>query len=74
MQLAKKLHPDTNKEDPEAEKKFQEVSVAYEVQYCHCCWYYQEAYFKSSTHSKLIHRWFFVAAASLVNSFLGFEG
>ncbi|KAK7283857.1 hypothetical protein RIF29_13605 [Crotalaria pallida] len=29
--LAKKLHPDTNKEDPEAEKKFQEVSVAYEV-------------------------------------------
>uniref|UniRef100_A0A6N2MEH9 J domain-containing protein n=1 Tax=Salix viminalis TaxID=40686 RepID=A0A6N2MEH9_SALVM len=29
--LAKKLHPDTNKEDPEAEKKFQEVSKAYEV-------------------------------------------
>ncbi|KAK7314294.1 hypothetical protein VNO77_39510 [Canavalia gladiata] len=29
--LAKKLHPDTNKEDPEAEKKFQEVSIAYEV-------------------------------------------
>ncbi|MED6107972.1 hypothetical protein PIB30_019000 [Stylosanthes scabra] len=29
--LAKKLHPDTNKDDPEAEKKFQEVSVAYEV-------------------------------------------
>ncbi|CAK8575056.1 unnamed protein product [Lathyrus sativus] len=29
--LAKKLHPDTNKDDPEAEKKFQEVTVAYEV-------------------------------------------
>ncbi|XP_075643337.1 chaperone protein dnaJ GFA2, mitochondrial [Castanea sativa] len=29
--LAKKLHPDTNKEDPEAEKKFQEVQRAYEV-------------------------------------------
>ncbi|TXG55807.1 hypothetical protein EZV62_017120 [Acer yangbiense] len=30
-ELAKKIHPDTNKEDPEAEKKFQEVSKAYEV-------------------------------------------
>ncbi|KAI4323375.1 hypothetical protein L6164_022988 [Bauhinia variegata] len=29
--LAKKLHPDTNKDDPEAEKKFQEVSMAYDV-------------------------------------------
>ncbi|KAM5552504.1 chaperone protein dnaJ GFA2, mitochondrial [Rosa sericea] len=29
--LAKKLHPDTNKEDPDAERKFQEVSKAYEV-------------------------------------------
>ncbi|KAJ6948507.1 hypothetical protein NC651_002748 [Populus alba x Populus x berolinensis] len=29
--LAKKLHPDTKKDDPEAEKKFQEVSKAYEV-------------------------------------------
>ncbi|KAI4339057.1 hypothetical protein MLD38_024040 [Melastoma candidum] len=29
--LAKKLHPDTNKNDPEAERKFQEVSKAYEV-------------------------------------------
>ncbi|XP_023515316.1 chaperone protein dnaJ GFA2, mitochondrial-like [Cucurbita pepo subsp. pepo] len=29
--LAKKLHPDTNKDDPDAEKKFQEVSKAYEV-------------------------------------------
>ncbi|MED6171811.1 hypothetical protein PIB30_044229 [Stylosanthes scabra] len=29
--LAKKLHPDTNKNDPEAEKKFQEVTIAYEV-------------------------------------------
>ncbi|KAL7158172.1 hypothetical protein ABFS83_02G124400 [Erythranthe nasuta] len=29
--LAKKLHPDTNKNDPEAEKKFQEVQKAYEV-------------------------------------------
>ncbi|RWW18413.1 hypothetical protein GW17_00017602 [Ensete ventricosum] len=31
MQLAKKLHPDTNKDDADAEKKFQEVQRAYEV-------------------------------------------
>lgn len=30
-QLAKKYHPDTNKNDPDAPKKFQEVSEAYEV-------------------------------------------
>ncbi|XP_057375063.1 protein tumorous imaginal discs, mitochondrial-like isoform X2 [Daphnia carinata] len=30
-QLAKKFHPDTNKNDPETIKKFQEVSEAYEV-------------------------------------------
>lgn len=30
-QLAKKFHPDTNKGDPSAKKKFQEVSEAYEV-------------------------------------------
>ncbi|CAN8265771.1 unnamed protein product [Cochlearia groenlandica] len=29
--LAKKLHPDMNKDDPETEKKFQEVSKAYEI-------------------------------------------
>jgi DnaJ family protein A protein 3 len=29
--LAKKYHPDTNKNDPNASKKFQEVSEAYEV-------------------------------------------
>ncbi|ERN10849.1 hypothetical protein AMTR_s00027p00246350 [Amborella trichopoda] len=29
--LAKKLHPDTNKNDADAEKKFQEVQRAYEV-------------------------------------------
>ncbi|KAK9123039.1 hypothetical protein Sjap_012641 [Stephania japonica] len=29
--LAKKLHPDTNKDDTEAERKFQEVQKAYEV-------------------------------------------
>ncbi|CAL9170169.1 unnamed protein product [Musa hybrid cultivar] len=29
--LAKKLHPDTNKDDADAEKKFQEVQHAYEV-------------------------------------------
>ncbi|XP_038973555.1 chaperone protein dnaJ GFA2, mitochondrial-like [Phoenix dactylifera] len=29
--LAKKLHPDTNKEDADAETKFQEVQRAYEV-------------------------------------------
>jgi len=30
-QLAKKYHPDMNKNDPNAQKKFQEVSEAYEV-------------------------------------------
>ncbi|CAN1224481.1 Chaperone protein dnaJ GFA2, mitochondrial [Linum grandiflorum] len=30
-QLAKKLHPDSNKDDPDAQTKFQEVSKAYEV-------------------------------------------
>lgn len=30
LQLAKKLHPDTNKSDPEAKKKFQKVQAAYE--------------------------------------------
>lgn len=29
--LAKKYHPDVNKNDPESSKKFQEVSEAYEV-------------------------------------------
>lgn len=29
--LAKKYHPDVNKDDPEAQKKFQEASEAYEV-------------------------------------------
>jgi molecular chaperone DnaJ len=29
--LAKKFHPDTNKDDADAEKKFQEVNRAYEV-------------------------------------------
>lgn len=29
--MAKKYHPDTNKDDPDARKKFQEVSEAYEV-------------------------------------------
>lgn len=29
--LAKKLHPDTNKDDVDAERKFQEVQKAYEV-------------------------------------------
>lgn len=32
-QLAKKYHPDTNKNDPNAAKKFQEVSEAYEVSF-----------------------------------------
>lgn len=30
-QLAKKYHPDVNKDDPDAAKKFQSVSEAYEV-------------------------------------------
>jgi len=31
LQLAKKYHPDMNTNDPDAQKKFQEVSEAYEV-------------------------------------------
>jgi len=31
LQLAKKYHPDMNKNDPNAQKNFQEVSEAYEV-------------------------------------------
>jgi DnaJ domain len=31
LQLAKKLHPDTNKGDTDSERKFQEVQRAYEV-------------------------------------------
>jgi len=34
FQLAKKFHPDMNKNDPNAQKKFQEVSEAYEVKCC----------------------------------------
>lgn len=34
-ELAKKYHPDTNKGDPSANKKFQEVSEAYEVSVIH---------------------------------------
>lgn len=30
-ELAKKYHPDTNKDDPNSAMKFQEVSEAYEV-------------------------------------------
>jgi len=30
-QLAKKYHPDLNKNDPGAQTKFQEISEAYEV-------------------------------------------
>lgn len=29
--MAKQYHPDTNKNDPNASKKFQEVSEAYEI-------------------------------------------
>lgn len=29
--LAKELHPDVNKDDPEAEQKFQDLGAAYEV-------------------------------------------
>jgi preprotein translocase subunit Sec63 len=33
--LAKKYHPDRNKNDPNSSKKFQEVSEAYEVSFCY---------------------------------------
>lgn len=32
-ELAKKYHPDTNKNDPNSHKKFHEVSEAYEVRF-----------------------------------------
>lgn len=31
MQLAKKYHPDANKNNPAAKRKFQEIREAYEV-------------------------------------------
>jgi len=40
LQLAKKYHPDMNKNDPNAQKNFQEVSEAYEV--CLKCDYWPE--------------------------------
>jgi len=33
LQLAKKYHPDVNRNDPEAQKKFQAASEAYEVRF-----------------------------------------
>lgn len=35
LQLAKKFHPDRNKEDPQAAKRFTEVGEAYEVRLPH---------------------------------------
>ena len=35
VQLAKKYHPDMNKNDPNCQKQFQEVSEAYEVGACY---------------------------------------
>lgn len=32
LQLAKKYHPDTNPDDPEAKEKFAKLAEAYEVQ------------------------------------------
>ena len=29
--LAREFHPDTNPDDPEAEKKFKEIAFAYEI-------------------------------------------
>ena len=34
MQLAKKFHPDANKNNPYAKRKFQEIRDAYEVRGC----------------------------------------
>lgn len=31
LQMAKKYHPDTNKEDPQAKEKFAQLAEAYEV-------------------------------------------
>lgn len=36
VQLAKKYHPDANKNNPSAKRKFQEIREAYEV--CRCYW------------------------------------
>lgn len=32
--LAKELHPDKNRDDPEAEQRFQDLGAAYEVSWC----------------------------------------
>lgn len=32
LQMAKKYHPDTNKDDPQAKEKFAQLAEAYEVQ------------------------------------------
>ncbi|OBS67040.1 hypothetical protein A6R68_04397 [Neotoma lepida] len=37
-QLAKKYHPDTNKDDPKAKEKFSQLAEAYEVTTCHVIW------------------------------------
>ena len=44
LQFAKKFHPDTNKDDADAEKKFQEVNHAYEVFILKCLLLFMNQY------------------------------
>lgn len=41
--LAKKYHPDKNKNDPNSAKKFQEVSEAYEVSFKITNWIFSQS-------------------------------
>lgn len=47
LQLAKKYHPDTNPDDPEAKEKFAKLAEAYEVQH----------QLNGITEENLVQRW-----------------
>ena len=53
MQLAKKYHPDANKNNASAKRKFQEIREAYEV--CSCVWVQE----KQTFIFLMLSLWFF---------------